>query len=540
MLAQRSPQSARFQLTALQPGTITVKAELFYGDTFKANLEKTIQVSPIESFQPNQLNTTRSRPVPQPDLILQIQTTWDENLSSCTFRYHLDSFHPRLPFASEMQQQSDTLTAGWLEQTRSLLQTTLEEAANSLPEDFRARLTSLGQYLFQHLLPLELQTTFRSVMRLSQPFTLLILADQDAGLPWELLHDGQNFWGDRFILGRWSWELEQTRPYEFAIGAVNLAHYAEVEQPEPWAALLEPSGAPPPMLLSGGVLADLRTVETMRGLHLLRRGKSLDEADRQDAPVRFADQGAESLEQELQPAKLSLRRNRPLVTLGYVSAGLPELTTLEQTWAPTFIRGGCSAFVGPLWAVSPAVEAAFVSNFYQRLWKGDSLGVAFQAGRRAARSLVPDALDWLAYTLFGDPMARPYRPAPGQGYAVVEPIGQEITDPIAPGTSVRFRVSLRRSPPVWYSNRLMDVAEDLTFNDLQVYITASGLPVAPADSIDMQKTPTGDYLGWFTLTVPATFGGDRALVQVHFEDGGDPIHSLRFALTVGGQGSEPS
>lgn len=530
--------STRFYLTALRPGICTIKVEVFYG---------VLHFSFVEELLVSQLNepnlqlpiSARSRPIPQPDLILKVQTVWNENLSNCTFRYHLDSFHPRLPFAREIQQQSETLSVGWLEQTRSLLQTTLEEATNSLPEDFRARLTSLGQHLFQQLLSPELQTTFRSVMRFNQPFTLMILADQDAGLPWELLHDGQSFWGERFIIGRWFWELDRTRPYEFVIGAVNVAHYADVEYPDQWASLLKPSGAPPPMMLSGGVLADLGVLDAMRGLHLLRRGKSLDEVDRQNAPVPFDRNGAAGLDQELQPAKLSLRRNRPLVTLGYVNAGLTELTMLEQTWAPTFIRSGCSAFIGALWAVQPAVEAAFVSSFYHRLWTGDSLGVAFQAGRRAARSLVPDSLDWMAYILFGDPMARPYRPTEGKGYAVVEPIGQEITDAIAPGASVRFRVSLRRTPPVWYTNRLMDVAEDLAFNDLQVYIAASGLQVTPAESIGMQRTPTGDYLGWFTLTVPSTFAGDSALVQVHFEDGIEPIHSLRFSLAVGNPEGEP-
>jgi hypothetical protein len=535
---QISSQTVPLYLTVLKPGSIVIRAEIYFKENFKTVLETFIQVILLEEIVVIPPNAARSRPVPQPDLILQIQTIWNENLSTCTFRYHLDSFHPRLPFASDIQQQSETLSVGWLEQARSLLQTTLEEAANSLSEDFRVRLTSLGQHLFQQLLPPELQTTFRSVMRFNQPFTLLILADQDAGLPWELLHDGQGFWGERFIIGRWSWELERTRPYEFEIGAVNVAHYADVEHLNQWASLLEPPGAPPPMLLSGGVLADLGVLDAMRGLHLLRRGKSFDEVDRQDAPVPFDRNGAADLEQELQPAKLSLRRNRPLVTLGYVNAGLAELTMLEQTWAPTFIRSG-SAFVGTLWAVQPAVEAAFISSFYHRLWTGDSLGIAFQAGRRAARSLVPDSLDCMAYTLFGDPMARPYRPTEGKGYAVVEPIGQEITDAVAPGASVRFRVSLRRTPPVWYTNRLMDVAEDLAFNDLQIYIAASGLQVTPAESIGMQRTPTGDYLGWFTLTVPSTFAGDSALVQVHFEDGIEPIHSLRFSLTVGNPEGEP-
>lgn len=314
--------TARFTLTALQPGSNEIRADIYYGETLETVLEAVVQVSSLGEPASYLINVARSRPVPQPDLILQIQTAWNENLSICTFRYHLDSFHPRLSFASDMQQRSDTMTAGWLEQARNLLQATLEDTANSLPEDFRSRLSSLGQYLFQQLLPLELQDTLRSVRRFNQPFTLLILVDQDAGFPWELLHDGQSFLGERLTIGRWSWELERTRPYEFAIGAVNMTHYADVEQPEQWASLLEPTGAPPSMMLSGGVLAELNAVEAMWGLHLLRRGQSVDEADRQDAPVLVDNSGARDLEQDLQPAKLSLRRNRPLVTLGYVNAGV--------------------------------------------------------------------------------------------------------------------------------------------------------------------------------------------------------------------------
>lgn len=531
-------QTASFSLVASHPGLNTIRAEIFYGNELQKVLTCDIQVSQVDAFATNQLISARSRPVPQPDLILQVQTGWNESLSRCTFNYHLDSFHPRLAFASEIQQQSETFSAEWLGQTRRFLQNTLEDFGSSLPEDYRSQLTSLGKHLFQQLLPQELQATFRSIMRFNVPFTILILADQDAEFPWELLHDGQSFLGERFITGRWPLEMEKTRPYEFAIGAVSLAHYENVEQPEQWSGLLEPSGAPPPMMLSDGVLADLGSVEVMRGLHLLRRGTSPEEIERQDAPVPLESNGSEDLEQSLRPAKLSLRRNRPLVTLGYLNAGVPELTTLEYTWAPTFIRSGCSTFIGPLWAVQPAVETAFTSSFYHRLWAGESLGMAFQAGRRAAKAVAPDLLDWMAYVLYGDPMARPYRPTVGKGYAVVEPIGQEITDRVAPGSSVRFRVSLRRTPPVWYSDRLMDVSEYLTFEDLRVYIMASGLQVTPGDSIDMQRSPSGDYLGWFTLTVPSNFERDSALVRVHYEDGDDPVHSLRFVLSVGDEEME--
>jgi soluble cytochrome b562 len=532
-------QTAHFSLTALRAGSTTIKAELYCGETFKKNLETEVQVAGFDEAELRPLIAARSRPVPQPDLILQVRSAWNEDISACTFRYHIDTFQQRLLFADDSDYCSESLPAGWVERSHLLLKTTLEDAASSLSEDFSSRLASLGQYLFQSLLPAELQSIFRSIAGFNRPFTWLILADQDAWFPWELLHDGQTFLGDRFIIGRWLWELDKARPYEFPVGAVNVAHYASVEQPEVWTALLEPPGAPPPIPLPGGLLADLSSTESMRGLHLVRSGQSSDAANRRDAPVLVnGSSGNLNIEREVQPAKLSLRRNRPLVTLGYVSAGQPELTALEHTWASTFVRAGCSAFVGSLWAVQPDVEAAFVSGFYHNLWAGQSLGMAFQAARRLARAVAPDSLDWLAYVLFGDPMARPYRPVEGQGYAVVEPIGQEIDDPVPPGATVRFRVSLRRTPPVWYENRLMEVAEDLAFEDLQVFIVTSGLQVTPADSVEMRPTPTGDYLGWFSLSVPQQMESQSVLVQVFFEDGMEPVHNLRFQVLIGNRDGE--
>ena len=169
----------------------------------------------------------------------------------------------------------------------------------------------------------------------------MILADQDAQFPWPLLHNGQEFLGERFIIGHWLWDLNNAQPYEFPVGAINLAHYANIEQPELWATLLEPPGAPPASILTGGVLDDLADQDAMRGLHLLRLGQSAADAARQDAPVPLDAAIAEpDLAQKVRPIKLNLRRNRPLVTLSYLRTDQPELTHLQQTWAATFIRAG--------------------------------------------------------------------------------------------------------------------------------------------------------------------------------------------------------
>jgi inactive STAND len=526
-------QTATFNLTALRPGKTKIQAELYVGETYKTTLETEVEVTAFESTQLPPLIAARSRPVPQPNLILQVRTHWNADISACSFNYHIDIYQPRLLFADGVDCSSQSLSGIWVERTRQLLKTTLEEAATSQPEDFRSRLSSLGQYLFQSLFPEELQSTFRAIASLNRPFTLLIIADQDAWLPWELFHDGQKFLGDRLIIGRWLWESEKARPYEFPVGAVNVAHYASVEQPELWTQLLHSSGAPPPVSMQAGIFNDVSLLESIRGLHLIRYGQSVEAANRQDAPMRVnSSSDIEDIEREVQPAKLSLRRNHPLVSLSYVNAGQVELTELEETWASTFVRAGCSAFVGSLWAVQAPVEAAFVSAFYRSIWAGQTLGVAFNTAHRLAKTVVPESLDWLAYVLFGDPMARPYRPVRGQGYAVVEPIGQEIDDPVAPGSTVRFRVSLRRTPPVWYENRLMEVAEDLTFEDLRVFIVTSGLQVTPGDSVIMTPTATRDYLGWFMLTVPPEMENRSVLVQVYFEDGMEPVHHLRFSLQV--------
>ncbi len=542
-------QTACFRLTALRPGTATITAELYCGDTFETNLEAKMQVTRFdEASLLGKHITTQPRPVPQPDFILKVQTAWNETNSACRFQYQLRSF--RLPslFSGETSYHSESLSNSWIEQMRRLLGTTLENISNALPEDGRSHLTSLGQYLFQNLLPPELQTDFRSLIPRDHTFTLLILVDQDASLPWELLHDGQRFLSDRFIIGRWFWELNDTRPHEFPVGAINVAHYADVEQPELWTALLEPPGSPPPLPLPDGVLGNCDSTEAMRGLHLIRYSQSSDVTNRHNAPVTLDDtNNAQDIERQMRPAKLNLRRNRPLVSLGYVRrdhlwwcppwGNRPELTTLEQTWASVFIRAGCSAFTGSLWAVDPAVEAAFISGFYNRLWTGDSLGEAFHASRQLARAVAPDSLDWLAYVLFGDPMARPYRPVEGKGYAVVEPIGREIDDPLPPGVPVRFRLSLRRTPPVWHEERVIEVAENLTFENLQAHVKTFGLQVTPDSPIAMSLAPTGNYLGWFTLVASPEMAGNSALVQVFLMDGILPIHSLMFSLNIENEGS---
>jgi Peptidase family C25 len=480
---------------------------------------------------------------------LQVRNDADTNNAMSTFHYHLTSSRTITQIPEQgIEYRSAQFPAGWLERVYALLSHTLESTVGAQAADRHIRLALLGQYLFRSLLPTELQRTLRSLVDVGH--TLLILSDQDAVFPWTLLHDGQAFLGEHFSIGRWLRELHDTRPYEFPVGVVSIAYYEGITKPEIWAEALAPPGAPEAVPLPGGLL-NVGTTETIRGLHLLRAGKSSRATDLRDAPALLTQTLTESsIEQQVQATKFSLRSNHPLVTLSYLHAGISEITTLEQSWSSTFIRAGCSAFIGPLWAVQPTAEATFVSTFYARLWAGDALGDAFRAARELTRIVVPNSIDYLAYVLFGDPMARPYRPVEGDGYATVEPVGREMEDPVLPGTSARFRVSLRRRPPIWHEGRVIEVAQSLNFEHLKIYVVTFGLQVTPATPIKLMHTSTGDYVGWFSLSVPMDIKRTAHVVQVHFVDTPDPseagsdefdepepIHSLRFTLPIeGGDG----
>ncbi|MCP4344678.1 MAG: TIR domain-containing protein [Desulfobacterales bacterium] len=529
---QALSQTASFRLTALYPGTTTIKADLYLGEIFLKTLKKTVEVFDTDdSSLLRKSISVQPRPVSQPDIMLQVRFEYPADALTCKLHYHLKSFRYPLPFSSGAKYPPHTLSMNQTAHIQSLLDNALQDITGGIAEDGYQRLVSLGQYLFQHVFPTDLQNDILHMPHFVR--TMLIQADPGTFPLWELIHDGQHFLSERFIIGRWLPELDKARSYEFPIGLVNIAYYSGVEQPEEWAGLIKPRGAPMPFVLPDGVMAELSLAESVRGLHLLRSGNPAG-TSLHDAPVHIKDSGrTDETGHDIRPAKLSLKRNRSLVTLGYTSAGFPEQTELEQTWAIPFLRARCSAFAGPLWAVQPATEAAFVSSFYRRLWAGDSLGQAFQSARNFARVAVPESPDWLAYVLFGDPMARPYLPVKGEGYAAVEAIGRDMDDPILPDTSARFRVSLRRTPPVWHEERVIEVTETLDFENLRVHVKCFDIQVLPSEPVEMTQTPAGDYIGWFTLIAPKEIAGETTDIQVFFTEGKKVIHSLAFPLYIG-------
>ena len=80
-------------------------------------------------------------------------------------------------------------------------------------------------------------------------------------------------------------------------------------------------------------------------------------------------------------------------------------------WAQGFMAAGAGAFVGTLWAVRSESAAAFAETFYAALTAGSTLGEACRQARTETGRHHDDPT-WLAYSVYGDPAAKPWRSPP--------------------------------------------------------------------------------------------------------------------------------
>lgn len=76
-------------------------------------------------------------------------------------------------------------------------------------------------------------------------------------------------------------------------------------------------------------------------------------------------------------------------------------TRIEESGglAEAFLRGGVANYVGTYWPVADASAEAFAGAFYGSLVRGDSIGQALGAGRKAVLSL--NSVDWADYIHYG-------------------------------------------------------------------------------------------------------------------------------------------
>jgi hypothetical protein len=181
--------------------------------------------------------------------------------------------------------------------------------------------------------------------------------------------------------------------------------------------------------------------------------------------------------------------------------------------------------IGSWWATSEEADYVFFSTFYEMLERRVPVGEAVWRARRMVQQRLPHTLDWLAYTLFGDPLARPYLPEISGGYTTLECLSHD--EFLRPGHPYAFRATIRRRPPVWYQDRLIQT-EELP-QQMRALFLAPGIQSTPPQPVDMQPAGQTMLQATIELTPPAV--GDYPLL-VQLMEGDEHMKTLQMMLKV--------
>jgi hypothetical protein len=298
-----------------------------------------------------------------------------------------------------------------------------EPSAAGLP-DPEAALRSAGYFMYSLFVPDTMQRL------VADADCSLTIATDDLELPWELMHDGEEFLCleqplTRMPLGR---AFPRRRRLSFPVqgdrvralfvaadpagdlpGAVAEVDAVTSALQERWGSSLKIE------VLKGSDASGRRLNEELRsGAYQLVHYAGHAAFDRHN-PERSA---LLLHDRELFFAQKVQRilEGRPLVFLNACETSAtanerddPATTYIAaeaQGLAAAFIYGGASACVGSLWPVYDDTAARFAIVFYNALFEGNRIGEALRLARQQVREGYRDRVTWASYALYGDPTVR--------------------------------------------------------------------------------------------------------------------------------------
>ena len=243
-------------------------------------------------------------------------------------------------------------------------------------------------------------------------------------VPWELLHDGTDFWGHRYDMGR-----------AVATPQAMIGRAAPMPSSPPLRMLIvcaDPRRDLPRVLAEGEALLEQLdqskavdanlvcdpTVEAVR-----RQLKSYD-------ILHFAGHAEHDVDHPeksgwiLADGKLTaadvmgLSGGRSMPMLVFSNACRSSET---EAWkagghrvyglANAFLLAGVRLYVGTQWEVVDGQSAELANAFYEALGRGAGAGMAMRVARKKiVREQGPEAMAWASYILYGDPSLAPLRP----------------------------------------------------------------------------------------------------------------------------------
>lgn len=281
----------------------------------------------------------------------------------------------------------------------------------SATEDISAQAKTKGAKLYKGLVPKGLYDRLRSV---TEP---LLISTDICGLPWEIFHDGEDFWCLRYALGK-----------QILVTGHEPSEKPSKEISRKLRVLLigsDPKGDLPfvhdeiktigDTLESNGVIVrsvapDLATFDSVtdylqEGFDFIHYAGHIG-VDEKEEPGLLLARG-----ELLSAAMIQKQMNEcSLAFLNGCASGQREAEgtsgerekTLKSV-ADGFLFGGAAGVVGTLCDVRDCHAASLAAEFYRRLLEGKPIGESLRMARFHSRATHPESATWLSFVLYGNP-----------------------------------------------------------------------------------------------------------------------------------------
>lgn len=270
-------------------------------------------------------------------------------------------------------------------------------------------LEGYGRTLFDQLIPPQIAERSRQW----PPDATVIVSTNENWIPWELLFDGEDFWGRKFCLARYPRftdaiqkpkksrpKIPSLRPIKKALNAIG-------------GDILKPHTEKASKLFENLLATDSVKVLKARPISVFE--ENLSEMDivhctchGRTRPHMLQLSGNNSRLENLLPetiGRLSLQKGC-FVFANACSSNVPVLTFGKfGSFGWEFYRRGAKIFLGTLGAVPVKYAVPFAESIYKHLFSEDkSTPTIGQAMARAKRAASKDRnLFWLLYMIYGDP-----------------------------------------------------------------------------------------------------------------------------------------
>ncbi len=297
--------------------------------------------------------------------------------------------------------------------TSSSIFTLLEMALarGYLTKEQHRQLQHLGEILAGHLLPPEIRSQLLTTMGEMN----LKIDESLLDVPWEIIHDGEQFWGRKFDIGRSVVYRSIAEGRTLSPVLVNPSSMLIV--------VSDPGGDLSAVHEEGRVLAELLSSKGLSVRLVINPTSSELTGYLGSYPmVHFAGHavtGEDGPAWSLPDGPFSILKYAQMAPMPFFvfsntcpgSGGRPSHAAL----AKAMLDSGVRFYVGTLWDVPDGVGLQFAKSFYSFLLSGGTVGAAIRYARNLVASEHGDSdMSWTHYVLYGDPSFRMFKPM-GEG-----------------------------------------------------------------------------------------------------------------------------